>query len=109
MDCTKKFYFEEIYDHDLVSKLIVIGFNSPEECFKNMECIIAPEYGSNLCRFIVDGNAIIDFDKELLKQKDYTGTPVLYPTPNRVRNGVFTFKGKIFNQVKKMNQFLNTG
>jgi aldose 1-epimerase len=43
---------------------------------------------------------VIDFDPALLARHDYTGTPVLYPTPNRVRGGVFRWRGRTYRQVK---------
>ena len=57
---------------------------------------IAPEYGANLCRWMVDGHAVIDFDPVVLKARSYTGTPVLYPTPSCVRDGMFSYKGRLF-------------
>ena len=60
-----------------------------------------PSHGSNLARFTVGGRAVIDFDPGLLSKHDYTGTPVLYPTPNRVRDGVFRWKGRDYRQLKR--------
>ncbi len=65
-----------------------------------MEARVVPGFGSNLCRFTVDGRNVIDFQRSLLLAHDYTGTPVLYPTPNRVRDGVFQWKGRDYRQVK---------
>jgi aldose 1-epimerase len=66
------------------------------EAGHKIECFIAPEYGANMVRMSVDGKNVIDFDAELIKQHGYTGTPVLFPTPNRVRDGKFTFNGRLF-------------
>jgi aldose 1-epimerase len=63
-----------------------------------MEAQIVPAYGANLCRFTVGGRNVIDFDRALLLARDFTGTPVLYPTPNRVRNAVFRWEGKDYQQ-----------
>jgi len=65
-----------------------------------MEAWVAPDFGANLCRFSAGGKHIIDFDPQTLAKQDYTGTPVLYPTPNRVRDGVFRWKGREYRQVK---------
>ena len=62
-----------------------------------LECFIAPGYGANLVRFSVDGKNVIDFNPEILKNHRFTGTPVLYPKPNRVRGGRFTFEGRLFS------------
>jgi aldose 1-epimerase len=64
----------------------------------DLEAWIAPNPGSNLCRLSVDGRAIIDFDPKLMRG-DFTGTPVLYPTPNRVRDCQFRYRGKVYKQV----------
>ena len=66
------------------------------EAGHKIECFIAPEYGANMVRMSVDGKNVIDFDAELIKQHGFTGTPVLFPTPNRVRDGEFTFDGRLF-------------
>ena len=67
---------------------------------ESLEAWIVPSHGSNLARFTVEGRAVIDFDPRLLARHDYTGTPVLYPTPNRVRDGVFRWKDREYRQVK---------
>ena len=61
-----------------------------------IECFIAPGYGANMVRMSVDGKDVIDFDADLFNKHGFTGTPVLYPTPNRVRDGKFTFNGRLF-------------
>jgi len=62
------------------------------------EAIIAVDKGSNLLRFTVDGKNIIDYDKTLLDSNDFTGTPVLFPTPNRIKDATYTFEGKEYIQ-----------
>ncbi len=49
-------------------------------------------------RFSVGSRAVIDFDPSLLRAHDFTGTPVLYPTPNRVRDCRFAWKGREYAQ-----------
>ena len=66
-----------------------------------LEAWIAPAIGANLCRFVVDGRDVIGYDPEVLRSGGFTGTPVLYPTPNRVRGGVFTYKGAQYHQIKR--------
>jgi aldose 1-epimerase len=63
-----------------------------------LEARIVPGFGCNLARFSVGGRAVIDFDPALLRAHDFTGTPVLYPTPNRVRDCRFTWKGRVYPQ-----------
>ncbi|OHD70066.1 MAG: hypothetical protein A2177_05535 [Spirochaetes bacterium RBG_13_68_11] len=65
---------------------------------RSLEARIVPGFGCNLARFTVDGRSVIDFDPALLAAHDFTGTPVLYPTPNRVRDCRFTWKGRVYRQ-----------
>jgi aldose 1-epimerase len=51
---------------------------------------IAPEFGSNLFRFRVGEHDLIYTDPILLSKRDYTGTFVLWPFPNRVRAKRYT-------------------
>ncbi len=81
-------------------ELIILRYQQDGDIKKDLQAWVATSHGSNLCRFSFNGNPIIDFDQSLLLKKDFTGTPVLYPTPNRVRNGVFRYQGKNFPQVK---------
>jgi aldose 1-epimerase len=74
----------------------------------NLEAWVTPSVGSNLCRLAVNGAAIIDFDPELLRS-DFTGTPVLYPTPNRVRGGVFRYQGANYPQILRGVEILEHG
>jgi aldose 1-epimerase len=79
---------------------IVLRHDGGGDPRRGMEARIVPSCGSNLCRFSVGGQSIIDFEREVLLSHGFTGTPVLYPTPNRVRNASFTWKGKTYTQVK---------
>ena len=74
-----------------------------------MEAWVVPAYGANLCRFSVGGRNVIDFDRKLLLARDFTGMPVLYPTPNRVRNGVFRWEGKDYRQCRAGKPVLEHG
>jgi aldose 1-epimerase len=74
-----------------------------------MEAWIIPAFGVNLCRFSVGGRNVIDFNRTLLLARDFTGTPVLYPTPNRVRNGVFRWEGKDYPQRRAGKPVLEHG
>lgn len=101
MKIGENFYWRKEVNKATNLEFIVLGFAGDKNAQSSMEAWVAPAKGSNLCRFSVDNMNIIDFDPELLINDDYTGTPVLYPTPNRVRNGMFLYKGRIYNQVKK--------
>ena len=53
--------------------------------------------GSNLFSFQVDGIEYIYGFNESRTGKNLLGSPVLYPTPNRVRNAQFSFGGRTFH------------
>ena len=94
------FYWSKEIDSEYGLEFIILGYMDEICPEKSLKAWIVPERGSNMCKFSSGENVLIDFDPELLYKMDYTGTPVLYPTPNRVRNGMFQYKGEIFNQVK---------
>jgi len=82
-------------------EFIILGCRDAVDRANNLEAWITPSHGSNLCRFSVGGRNIIDFDPELWMKSDFTGTPVLYPTPNKVRNGIIRCHGRNYPQVKR--------
>ena len=86
-------------EHNL--EFIILGYRDAANKDYNLEAWITPSHGSNMCRFSVGDKNVIDFERELWSKSDYTGTPVLYPTPNKVRNGVFRYQNKNYPQVKK--------
>jgi aldose 1-epimerase len=56
----------------------------------------APGQGSNLFRFAVGGTDYMYGIGNMGGQTRIVGSPILYPTPNRVRNATFTFDGRVF-------------
>lgn len=101
MVAEKEFYWRKEINRQNNLDFFVLGYRDEVSDYRNLEAWISPSHGSNLCRFTAVGKNIIDFDPELLLKSDFTGTPVLYPTPNRVRNGMFRFQGKTYSQVKR--------
>jgi aldose 1-epimerase len=89
-------------------EFIVLNYRDCSAAALNLEAWITPSVGSNLCRLAVNRTAIIDFDPELLRP-DFTGTPVLYPTPNRVRGGVFRYQGANYPQILRGVEILEHG
>jgi aldose 1-epimerase len=55
---------------------------------------IAPELGSNLFSIRYGNDDIIYTDPQTLENRGFTGTYVLFPTPNRVRDFIYTWKNK---------------
>ncbi|HEV8131908.1 MAG TPA: aldose 1-epimerase [Acidobacteriota bacterium] len=73
-------------------KLIVLKYQDPADSSRNLEARIAPEAGSNLYSLKVGETELLVQPPELsaLRGSRY-GFPILYPTPNRVRDSKFTF------------------
>jgi aldose 1-epimerase len=63
----------------------------------NLLVNIAPEFGSNLYRFCIGEHDLIYTDSELLTKRDYTGTFVLWPFPNRVRDKRYIYQGQRYS------------
>ena len=64
------------------------------------EITVLPEFGANLLRFCYNGNIIIDYSKEKLSKKDFTGMPIMFPTPNRVYEAKVKYNGENYLQIK---------
>lgn len=79
-------------------EVIVLRYAGDGQGGGKLEARIAPEAGGNLFSLRAD-------DLELLRQPERmadlglhrSGTPILYPTPNRVRGGRMTFEERVFN------------
>lgn len=97
-----KSHREFMYSHILrVIELKVSSAETGQESF----AWIAPDYGMNLCLLNLTGDSVINFNLEDLIH-DFSGTPLLYPTPNRVYQGRFRYQGKSY--VQKKGDFLVT-
>lgn len=70
-----------------------------EENNDKKEIWVLPGHGMNLCKYKVNGISIIEFDADGVRENFY-GTPLLYPTPNRVLDGKFNYNGKEYLQMK---------
>lgn len=91
------FYY--IKDNKRGFLVITLGYKDkdPSKC---MEAKIAPTEGSNLFLFKMGGNDFIYYDPEMPLADYVTGTPVLFPFPNRIENAMWTWKGKTYLQKK---------
>jgi aldose 1-epimerase len=98
------FYYKQLKNDE---GTVLLGFLSDDGLAQ--EAQISLQYGANLCRYSYGDSNIIDYDPVLMQTSDFTGTPVLYPTPNRVENGVFTFQGNAYKQVKRGRQIFEHG
>ena len=74
-----------------------------------MSARIAPRSGANLFSLTYDGKELLYANSDLNQLPGYRfGTPVLYPAPNRVAKGVFSFEGRTFDWgVNEKDRFLH--
>lgn len=79
---------EMIHDYKILK---VTGENQGD---KAIEVWINPADGMTLCKIIVGKHTVVDWHLERCRAGATYGVPVLYPTPNRVANGAFTFEGQ---------------
>lgn len=77
-------------------ELIHLVSYSREDAHVLSELSLAPEVGSNLVSFKVEGIDYLDDIASTEHGPAILGTPVLYPTPDRVRNAAFPFDGQTF-------------
>lgn len=61
---------------------------------------IAPELGSNMFSLTYKTHELIYADSDILKQAGFTGTYVLFPTPNRVKDFTYWWQGKQYTLQK---------
>ncbi|HSH31774.1 MAG TPA: aldose 1-epimerase [Candidatus Saccharimonadales bacterium] len=89
-----KFASEVKQDPKLACPIIRLQYeaDSPD---RNVVVEIAPKLGSNLYKYQAGNNEIIFCDQTLLKNRDWTGTFVLWPIPNRVRDKQYEFEGHV--------------
>jgi aldose 1-epimerase len=74
-----------------------LDYSDPHEARNSQSVRICPEVGANLFSYLLGGTELLHSPAELKSlQRSGGGTPVLYPTPNRIRNGRFTFEGREF-------------
>lgn len=62
--------------------------------------VIDPKWGANLLAYVSQGVSIINSNENLVANKGFTGCPVLYPTPNRVKDCKTSYNGKEYTQTK---------
>jgi aldose 1-epimerase len=92
-----------------IRKDLIKGFDIILLRSDNCEAYIAPSLGANLCRLTYKGKPIIDYKEESLLSSYFTGSPILYPTPNRVKNGRFNYLGEEYIQQKNGEQIFIHG
>lgn len=88
-----------------IEKVIFLNREVYKLCSTDIEAYVCADDGMNIYRVCYKGINVIDVDtdryeRNLSSEQSVTyGTPVLYPTPNRVRNGSFIYGGIEYNAV----------
>jgi len=82
-------------------KIIYLTYKDVNDPSHNLEVEITPLIGCNMCGFKVGIDNIIRYDRNPLYKLGFPGNPILYPTPNRVRECEFSFNGITYRQNKK--------
>ena len=95
----EQFYCETV-KHQEYGEIIVLK-SEDRESGKTQKIYLTPEYGFNLAKYEVDGEDLIYTMPDVLREEGFSGIPILYPTPNRVRDAQFRFKGQSYLQQKK--------
>jgi aldose 1-epimerase len=78
--------------------IIELAAKQPRRRGARLAARIAPAAGSNLFSFQVDGHELLYQPEVIAHLADpHAGTPILFPTPNRVRDAVMRFEGRTFS------------
>lgn len=79
------------HDPVLDTPVITLSSTDPHNPARNLLACIAPDLGSNLYRLRAGEHELLYSESETLKQRGHTGTFVLWPFPNRVRDKRYTY------------------
>lgn len=79
---------------------VALGYNAEGGRFKDLLVKVSPENGNNLFCFQIGGKEIIYYNENKKLNTYFSGNPVLYPFPNRLRNCRWEFNGKKYWQTK---------
>lgn len=95
----KNRFFYNKYHEDNIN-VIELGYAASENK-KDLLIKVSPENGNNMFCFKIGEYEIVHNDPEYELKSYYTGNPILYPLPNRVRNCLYEFNGEKYWQMKK--------
>jgi aldose 1-epimerase len=86
-----------INDQEHQQPVVVLAYRDPENASLNLEARIAPAAGGNLFSLKFGGDELLVQPTRLAElARQRAGTPILYPTPNRVRDATFVFEKRRF-------------
>ncbi|HUR49434.1 MAG TPA: aldose 1-epimerase [Acidimicrobiales bacterium] len=73
----------------------VVALELDHSSGRRLRAEIAPEFGSNLFRLRFGELDLLRCDLDLLRSRRWTGTPILWPVPNRVSGKRYRFGTKV--------------
>lgn len=90
------------YDRETIEgeKSYLLGYEKENDNEHNILIKVSPTLGNNLYCFRVDEFEVIHYDSYFSLTSYYTGNPILYPFPNRLRNCFYKFDGNNYWQQK---------
>lgn len=93
-----RFYYkiENINGKDVIT----LGYKTNDIVSRDLLIKVSPPNGNNLFCFKIGDYDVIHYDNHFKLTSYYTGNPILYPIPNRLRNCQYEFKGKKYWQMK---------
>ena len=78
--------------------IVVLRYQDAGDPGRTLEARVAPAAGANLYSFQVGDEELLKQPANLAELTDQgSGTPILFPTPNRVRNAKMEFDGRSFS------------
>lgn len=88
------FNWSKIPDPDSKGEIYILNCSGASKMEARIKTL-----GANLVLLSKDGKNIVDTGIRA-DSRPFGGTPVLYPTPNRVKDGIYRFKGKAYEMNK---------
>ena len=85
------------FDDEIASTALLLSYEDRHDPSQSISVGIAPDLGSNMFRFRVGAHEIIHCDQALLRRKDFTGSLVLWPFPNRMRGKRYIYQWQTYS------------
>lgn len=88
------------HDQETGWSVIILRYRDPKDLRNHLEVRVAPEAGANLYSMKIGETELLVVPEKLSDLRGFHyGFPVLYPTPNLVRNSQFVYDGRTFKFV----------
>ena len=91
---TAPYSAEVAHDSILDTTALILSYTDKNNPARSLQARIAPELGSNLYSLKAGEHELLYCESETVKKTGHTGTFVLWPFPNRVRDKQYTYRGQ---------------